>query len=73
MTYKYHNTRVYNPEFYTFSKTAEELKAGCSGVENKWKWVWSEAEEWGKLLEAVLPEMEKNSSQSLFEINHNKV
>ena len=40
-------------------ETAEGLKAGCSGVENRWKWVCSEAEEWGKLLETVLPEMEK--------------
>jgi len=40
-------------------ETAEGLKAGCSGVENRWKWVWSEAEEWGKLLDEVLPEMEK--------------
>ncbi len=39
-------------------ETAEGLKAGCSGVENRWKWVWSEAQVWGKLLEAVLPEIE---------------
>ncbi len=35
--------------------------------------MWSEAKEWGKLLEAMLPEMEKISSENLFEINHNKV
>ncbi len=35
-------------------ETAEGLEAGCSGMENRWKWVWSEAEVWGKLLEAVV-------------------
>ena len=40
-------------------ETSESLKTGCSGVENRWKWVWSEAEDWGRLLEAVLPEMDK--------------
>ena len=40
-------------------ETAESLRSGYGGVENRWKWVWSEAEDWGKLLEIVLPEMEK--------------
>ena len=39
--------------------TSEGLKSRCSGVENRWKWVLSEAEDWGKLLEDVLPEMTK--------------
>ena len=45
-------------------ETAEGLRSGYSGVENRWKWVWSEAEDWGKLLEIVLPEMEK------FQVGH---
>ena len=40
-------------------ETAESLKTGYGGLESRWKWVWSEADDWGKLLEIVLPEMER--------------
>ena len=40
-------------------ETADSVRLGYSGVESRWKWVWSEAAEWGQLLEIVLPEVER--------------
>ena len=39
--------------------TAESLRSEYSGMESRWKWVLSEAEDWGRQLELVIPEMEK--------------
>ena len=55
--------------------TAESLRAGYSGVQSRWKWVLSEAEDWGKLLEIVLPEIEKFQVRGIeggHSVSHNK-
>ena len=51
--------RQVNNERHWPQETAESMRSGYSGMESRWKWVWSEAEDWGKLLDIVLPEMEK--------------
>ena len=40
-------------------EAAESMRLGYSGMESRWKWMWSEAEDWGKLLDIVLSEIEK--------------
>ncbi len=40
-------------------ETADSMRSGYNGVQDRWRWVWSEAEEWKRILEVLLPEMEK--------------
>ena len=39
--------------------TAESVRQQFSSLEERWKKLWSEGEEWGQLLEMIYPEMER--------------
>ena len=39
--------------------TGESLRSQFSGLEERWKKLWAEGEQWGKLLQSVHPELEK--------------
>ncbi len=49
--------RLANESHWT-QGTGEDLRAQFVGVAPRWEGVWSEGEEWGRLLGAVHPEME---------------
>ena len=39
--------------------TGESLRSQYGGLEERWKKLWSEGEQWGQLLQTVHPELEK--------------
>ena len=39
--------------------TGESLRSQYSGLEERWRKLWSEGEQWGQLLQTVHPELEK--------------
>ena len=39
--------------------TGESLRSQYGGLEERWRKLWSEGEQWGQLLQSVHPELEK--------------
>lgn len=39
--------------------TGESLRSQFSGLEERWRKLWTEGERWGKLLQSVHPELER--------------
>ena len=48
----------------------DSLRAQYSALEERWKVLSQEAEEWGQLLEKVLPEMEKFQVHTIHTLTH---
>ena len=39
--------------------TGENLRVQYSGLDERWKKLWTEGEQWGQLLHSIHPELEK--------------